>query len=441
LKAQPAPSPRAVAARVLTAVIHDGALLDRELESVRSMGLEARDQAFVQECSYGVLRRYHALRHRLASLLQRPLRKRDGIIEALLLSALHQLFGMDAPAHAVVDASANACRELDKSWAAGLVNATLRNALRQRAQYTPPTEADVEAYWNHPRWLIDALRAAWPEDWRAVLAAAAAHPPFTLRVNARRIARDDYLARLRDAGIAASAADFCAEGVVPDRPLPVSRLPGFDEGLVSVQDAAAQLAAPLLGATAGERVLDACAAPGGKAMHLLETCAGSLDLTALDVDERRLARVAQNAERLGLQCRIACGDAAEPAGWWDGRAYDRILLDAPCSATGVIRRHPDIKLHRLPADLPQLAARQTAILDALWPLLREGGRLLYATCSILPAENDAIIAAARQRHTDFHVQQLAVDWGRPTAHGRQILSGEHDMDGFYYALIEKRSHD
>ncbi len=421
-------------------MIHDGALLDRELEAVRGMALEARDQAFVQECSYGVLRRYHALRHRLASLLQRPLRKRDCIVEVLLLSALYQLFDLDAPAHAVVDASANACRELDKSWAAGLVNATLRNALRQRDHYAPPTAAEVEAYWNHPRWLVDAIRAAWPRDWQAVLAAAAAHPPFALRVNARRITRDDYLARLRDAGIAASAAPFCAEGVVPDRALPVGRLPGFDEGLVSVQDAAAQLAANLLGATGGHRVLDACAAPGGKAMHLLETCAGPLDLTALDVDARRLARVTQNADRLGLQCRIVCGDAAEPAGWWDGQAYDRILLDAPCSATGVIRRHPDIKLHRLPTDLPLLAARQSAILDALWPLLREGGRLLYATCSILPAENDAIIAAARQRHADFHVQQLAVDWGRPTAHGRQILSGEHDMDGFYYALIEKRAH-
>ncbi len=419
-------------------MIHDGALLDRELESVRGTGLEARDQAFVQECSYGVLRRYHALRHRLASLLERPLRKRDGIIEVLLLSALHQLFEMDAPAHAVVDASANACRELDRSWAAGLVNATLRNALRQRAHYAPPTAADVEACWNHPQWLVDAIRAAWPEDWRAVLTAAAAHPPFALRVNARRISRDDYLARLRDAGIAASAAPFCPQGVVPDRALPVSRLPGFDEGLVSVQDAAAQLAAPLLDATAGQRVLDACAAPGGKAMHLLETCVGPLDLTALDVDARRLARVTQNAERLGLQCRITCGDAAEPAGWWDGQAYDRILLDAPCSATGVIRRHPDIKLHRRAADLPLLAARQSAILDALWPLLREGGKLVYATCSILPAENDAILATARGRHGDFNVLHISADWGRPTAHGRQILSGEHGMDGFYYALIEKR---
>lgn len=438
MKAQPAQSPRAVAARVLYAVIHDGALLDRELESVRGAGLEARDQGFVQECTYGVLRRYQALRHRLASLLERPLRKRDGVIEMLLLSALHQLFEMDAPAHGVVDASANACRELDKSWAAGLVNATLRNALRQRDHYAPPTEADVEAYWNHPHWLVDAIRAAWPEDWRAVLTAAAAHPPFALRVNVRRISRDDYLARLRNVGIAASAAPFGTEGVVPDKALPVSRLPGFDEGLVSVQDTAAQLAAPLLDATAGQRVLDACAAPGGKAMHLLESCAGQLDLTALDVDPRRLARVTQNAERLGLQCRIACGDAAEPAGWWDGEAYDRILLDAPCSATGVIRRHPDIKLHRRPADLPLLAARQSAILDALWPLLREGGKLLYATCSILPAENDAILAAARRRHGDFNVQHISADWGRPTAHGRQILSGEHDMDGFYYALIEKR---
>jgi 16S rRNA (cytosine967-C5)-methyltransferase len=441
LKAQPAPSPRALAARVLTAVIHDGAMLDRELDAMRGAGLEPRDQAFVQECTYGVLRRYHALRHRLASLIERPLRKRDAVVEALLLSALYQLFDMNAPAHAVVDASANACRVLDKAWAAGLINATLRNALRHRDRYAPPTATDVEAYWNHPQWLVDAIAAAWPEDWRAVLTAAAAHPPFALRVNARRTTRDDYLTRLRDAGIGAAVAPFCAEGVVPDRPLPVTKLPGFDEGLVSVQDVAAQLAAPLLGVTAGERVLDACAAPGGKAMHLLETCAGPLDLTALDVDAQRLARVTQNAERLGLQCRIVCGDAAEPTGWWDGQPYDRILLDAPCSATGVIRRHPDIKLHRRPADLPQLVARQSAILDALWPLLRDGGKLLYATCSVLPAENDAILAAARGRHGNFLVQHISADWGRPTAHGRQILSGEHNMDGFYYALVEKRAHE
>jgi 16S rRNA (cytosine967-C5)-methyltransferase len=440
LKAQESTPPRARVAQVLLNVINDGASLDRELDAARRLTPDPRNQALIQECAYGVLRHYYSLRRHLSQLIERPLRKRDAVIEMLLLSGLYQLFEMQVPEHAVVDASAAAVRSLDKSWASGLVNATLRNALRQRERFVPPTTDDAEACWNHPRWLIDTIRAAWPDDWQRVMQAATARPPFTLRVNRRQLARDEYLVRLQDADLAARALAHCPDGIVLESAVPVSSLPGFDAGLVSVQDGAAQLAAPLLDAQPGQRVLDACAAPGGKTMHLLETV-DALELTALDIDPVRLARVNQSAARLGLQCRVIAGDAALPAPWWDGTLYDRILLDAPCSATGVIRRHPDIKLHRAPDDLALLPARQAAIFDGLWPLLRPGGKLLYATCSILPQENDDVLSAALQRHRDALAAPINVAWGRPTRHGRQILSGEHDMDGFYFCVIEKAAHD
>ncbi len=431
-------SPRALIARVVARIVHDGALLDQELELTRRQLDDARDQGYLQECAYGVLRHYYELRRRLAVLLAKPLKKRDAEIEALLLSGLYQLFELGTPAHAVVDASASACRELDRAWATALVNAILRAALRKPAA-TASVDDDPEARWNHPRWLIDAIATAYPAHTEAILAANLARPPFSLRVNRRRAAREAYLRELDAAGIAARILPDCADGIVVETPLPVARLPGFADGRVSVQDGAAQLAATLLDAHAGQRILDACAAPGGKAMHLLE-CFDDIDLTALDLDPSRLARVQDNTGRLGLDCRTVAGDAASPGAWWDGRAYDRILLDAPCSATGVIRRHPDIKLHRRPADVAALAARQGTILDALWPLLRGGGKLLYATCSILPQENDAVIEAALARHPDAAVETLRVDWGLTSRYGRQLLPGEHDMDGFYYCLIGKSAH-
>lgn len=441
MKAAQPQSSRATVAQIVTAVAHEGALLDRELETHRSPAADPRDQAFVQECAYGVLRHYYALRHRLGGLLERPLRRRDAVVEALLLSGLYQLFELGTPAHAVVDASAQACRELDRAWAAGLVNAVLRNALRQRDAYVAPGEDAGEAFWNHPGWLVDAIATAWPEDWRAVLRAATTRPPLVLRVNSARITRDEYIALAAASAVDATPLALCRDGVQLGRALPVARIPGFTEGLVSIQDGAAQLAADLVAPQPGERVLDACAAPGGKTMHLLERTGGALDLTALDDDAQRLARVEDNARRLGFECSIVRGDAGAPAEWWDGRQYDSILLDAPCSATGVIRRHPDIKLHRRAEEPSRLAAQQSAIIDGLWPLLREGGKLVYATCSILPRENDEVIAAARRRHPDFRVLPIEASWGRATACGRQILTGEHDMDGFYFALIGKGPHD
>lgn len=438
MNARRPPSTRALIAQLLARVVHEGALLDHEIEAARRQLGDARDQGFVQECAYGVLRHYYGLRRRLAALLAKPLKKRDAEIETLLLSGLYQLFELGVPAHAVVDASAQACRELDRAWATALVNALLRASLRKPATIADDAD-DPEVRWNHPRWLVDAITAAYPQHGASILTANLARPPFSLRVNRRRATRDAYLRELEAAGIAARILPDCVDGIVVETPLPVARLPGFAEGRVSVQDGAAQLAATLLDARPGQRVLDACAAPGGKAMHLLE-CVDDLALTALDVEPARLARVRDNAGRLGLDCRLVAGDAASPDAWWDGQTYDRILVDAPCSATGVIRRHPDIKLHRRAADIAPLAARQRAILDALWPLLREDGKLLYATCSILPQENDAVIEAMLARHADAAVETLHIDGGLATGHGRQWLPGEHDMDGFYYCLIGKSAH-
>ena len=330
-----------------------------------------------------------------------------------------------------------AVRPLRKPWAAGLVNAVLRSALRRRAELEALIEADAEARAAHPRWLLDWLRRDWPDDWPAIVAANNVRPPFTLRINRLRLDREAYRQRLATAGYDAGPA-AAETALTLSTPTDPAILPGFAEGWVSVQDAGAQLAASLLAARPGQRVLDACAAPGGKTGHLLE-CAPDLDLTALDCDAGRLERVRDTLARLRLNARLLAGDARRPADWWDGARYDRILLDAPCSATGVIRRHPDIKLLRRESDIAALAERQQALLTGLWPLLRPDGRLLYVTCSVLRAENERVVAAFLATHPDAHEQPIVAGWGRVLSHGRQILPGESGMDGFYYAVLGKRA--
>ena len=373
--------------------------------------------------------------------LERPLRSRETLLECLLLAGVYQLREMSCPAHAVVNESVAACQLIDREWAKGLVNAVLRKAQRQATALNSVTEAPEapEALWNHPQWLIGKLAKAWPDDWQALLAAANARPPLSLRINCLRGTREDYLAELAAAGIQASTPSTAPLAVVLAQPVPVRELPGFIEGRCSVQDVAAQLAAPLLAPAAGHRVLDACAAPGGKTMHLLELTAGAIELLALDVNEARLGAISESATRLGLDCTVRQGDATDPTGWWDGTPFDRILLDAPCSGSGVIRRHPDIKLHRRPDDLVSLAHTQRRLLDQLWPTLAAGGHMLYATCSVLPAENEHLVQAFCAAQADCEVLPIDVSWGRATGHGRQILTGEQAMDGFFYSLLRKRS--
>lgn len=433
-------SARATAARIVQAVLDRGRSLDAALAD-----FPKRD-ALVQELAYGVARHAETLNAIAARLLDRPVKDADRDLHALILVGLYQLFFQRIASHAAVDETVKAVKAIGKPWASGLVNAVLRNALRTQSSIRAEVERDSRLRFSLPAWLLDRLRADWPADWEAIAHASLARPPMSLRVNARHMTRDAYLAALADAGMAAAPIPETEHGITLATPCPVATLPGFADGWVSVQDGAAQLAAPLLDVPANARVLDAAAAPGGKACHILERHP-DCTLLAMDVDEGRLARVQENLARLHLSATLVQSDATQPASWWDGRRFDRILLDAPCSGTGVVRRHPDIKIHRRASDIAELARTQGEMLAGLWPLLAPGGKLLYVTCSILPAENDAVIAAFLARTPDARVSVPPLAWARAREHGVQILPGEHGpdnrgptdqgMDGFYFSLLEK----
>lgn len=426
-------NPRAVAARILAQVIGEGRSLSRALEDVPPALVD--DHALIQEMCYGSLREYHRLSRILACLLKKPLKEKDADVQALLLLGLYQLLCMRVPDHAAVSETVSATAALKKPWARGLLNGVLRNAQRQRDDLLSKADATDEGRWSHPQWLIDALREAWPENWQQLLEANNQRPPMTLRVNTSKISSTDYLSRLQEAGIGASASEFTPCTIRLEQAQDVRTLPGFDEGLVSVQDEAAQQAALLMAMQPGQRVLDVCAAPGGKTAHMLESA--EVEMLAVDVDAVRLQRVEENLLRLGKQAKCLAGDASTPADWWDGKPFDRILLDAPCSATGVIRRHPDIKFLRRQSDIDKLVKLQAQIIDAIWPLLKPGGMLVYATCSVLPQENAAQIGAFVKRQMDAQLIAMNVEWGASVAAGRQILTGSNGMDGFYYACLEK----
>lgn len=430
---------RALAAQVLVAVWRDRAHLRTALNQLRPADLPARDAALVQELCYGVLRFQPRLEFWLTRLLNKPLKASDLDVHALLLIGLYQLVAMRVPAHAAVKESAEACRTLDKLWAVKLVNAVLRRFQREQPLLEAAADNDIAARDLHPRWFIERVQRDWPGQWQDILTANNARPPLSLRVNRRVAQRDAVLQQFASARIAARAGTVSDDAVILSAATDVESLPGFAAGAFSVQDEAAQLAAALLDVQPGMRVLDACAAPGGKTGHILETCPGAGEVVALDSDPLRSTRIRENLDRLGLQATVLVADAGQPAGWWDGRPFERILLDAPCSATGVIRRHPDIKARRRPQDVKAAAELQARLLAALWPLLAPGGKLLYATCSILAEENADQIATFLAAHGDAGAVELPGVWGIPVGAGRQILPGQHDMDGFYYACLSKLS--
>ncbi|MCC7329146.1 MAG: 16S rRNA (cytosine(967)-C(5))-methyltransferase RsmB [Gammaproteobacteria bacterium] len=444
---EPGAASRALAARAVAAVLGAGATLDAALDAALAApdagALSAVDRSQVRALAYGALRWHHRHRRLLGLLLDRPLSAQDHLLEALLSVGLFQLLDARQPEYAAVSATVAAARWLGKPRWAGVVNASLRRLQRERAALMATVLADEEARHSHPAWLIARLQRDWPQAWEGILQAGQEAPPLWLRVNQARLTTQACLDQLEAAGVPAAA------GPVPgalrlERALPVSDIPGFAAGDLSVQDAASQLAAPLLGARPGMRVLDACAAPGGKAGHVLEQARGPLDLLALDVDATRLERVRENLLRLGLAATLQVADATAPAHWWDGRPFDRILLDAPCSGTGVIRRHPDIKWLRRASDIAPLARRQAALLRALWPLLRPGGQLLYATCSILHEENDAVITTFLADHADAVAaappREALPGWLRSVAGaGWQALPGDAGTDGLYYALMARTS--
>lgn len=429
--------PRASAARVLVQVTVSGRSLAEALPAGLQPVAGAQQRALVQELSYGTLRWYYRLEAMLGQLLTRPLKQRDADVRCLLLAGLYQLDQLEIPAHAAVHETVQATRALNKHWAKGLVNAVLRSYLRQAGELEQFIEADATAKYAHPAWLIGRFGSDWPDDRAALLEANNARPPFSLRVNGLRLTRAEYLGILAEHSLEAVPLVNTAYGVILKQPLPVADLPGFSQGVVSVQDGAAQLAAGLLQLAPGQRVLDACAAPGGKTAHILETEPELAALTALDIDARRLERIRDNLSRLGLQAELLQGDAGAPASWWDASCYDRILLDVPCSATGVIRRHPDIKLLRKHDDIAGLVRRQAKLLDAMWPLLAPGGMLLYCTCSVLLEENSEQLERFLGVQADAEELPIRAPWGRACRYGRQILPGEDEMDGFYFACLRK----
>jgi 16S rRNA (cytosine967-C5)-methyltransferase len=429
---------RALAARILVDVhVHGVSLTDALLDRLPAVR-ELQDQGLVQEMCYGVSRWWWHLDAILALLLDKPLKAKDADIKHLMMVGLYQLHYMRVPDHAAVAETVSACLTLKKTWAKNLVNAVLRNYQRRAEQLHAQLKDNPVAEYSHPQWLLDAIKHAWPQHWQAILQANNARPPMALRVNLLKVQRRDYLNQLALASITAHATAYTDSGVLLEQPLPVTQLPGFQDGLVSVQDGSAQLAATLLQLAPGQRVLDVCAAPGGKTAHILESQADLQELVAVDIDAERLQKVSDNLQRLGLTANVIAGDAQQPQSWWDGEAFDRILLDAPCSASGVIRRHPDIKQLRKPDDMQRLVENQQHILSAVWPLLKSGGMILYATCSIVPQENEWQIRDFLQSHTDASTVQVPGTWGMALEYGRQILPGQDDMDGFYYACLIKQ---
>jgi 16S rRNA (cytosine967-C5)-methyltransferase len=391
----------------------------------------------LQALCYGVCRHYYSLTALVNSLLEHPLQEKDDDIYALLLVGIYQLSDMRIPAYAAVDETVSATKGLQKEWARGLVNAILRNYQRHGETLRARLSDDPVSQYAHPSWMIGMIKKAWPNEAEEVLIANNGHPPFALRVNQRHNSRDAYLEKLTAAEISASAIAETTFGILLDEPMDVHALPGFAEGDVSVQDGAAQLAAELLMLEPGQRVLDACAAPGGKTAHIAESMPKLAELVAVDQDARRLLTVTENLERLKLTATCIASDVANTKAWSDGKLFDRILLDAPCSATGVIRRHPDIKLLRRADDIQNLVEEQLRLLTAVWSLLKIDGILLYATCSILPRENAGVLAQFLATHADAEEDIIQAEWGVACKVGRQILPGMHGMDGFYYARLKK----
>lgn len=428
----------AAAARAVALVVGKGRTAEVALQT-EGAGAE---RSAVRAITLGTLRWYLRLVPAIDSLLTRP-RTVSPLLRALLAVAAHQVeYSRNVPQH-TVHAAVDAVRVLGQPRAAGMVNAVLRRFVAERASIFERLDTDVVVRTAHPGWLVEALAEAWPERYEAILAANNAHPPLVLRIDATRTTVEEYLEELRRAGLAGRPLGFAPQAIELDRPVAVDAIPGFAEGRVSVQDAGAQLAAYLLDAARGMRVLDACAAPGGKTSHLLERTPDLAELVAVDVDESRMARVRENLERLRRTARLCVADVRRPESFWDGRPFDRILVDAPCSSTGVIRRHPDIKLLRRAGDLEGLAAVQGEILAAAFRMLAPGGRLLYSTCSVLPVENDEVVRRFLAREpTARSVPLPPADRVAPGAADRpfgiQLLPGAAaGTDGFYYACLEK----
>ena len=426
---------RAAAALCLTAV-NQGASLSQQLPLFEQRVAD-KDRSLFRQLCYGVLRFQPKLQTQVKQLLSKQLKDKDQDLLMLLMLGGYQLFETRIPEHAAVDATVAAAQALKKPWAKNMVNGVLREWQRQSANLLEGlTEQQRLA---HPKWLYKAINKAWPEHASVIMDANNQHPPMCLRINSQHTDRASYIEALREVEVDAVACDFATSGLRLTQAVPVDRLPGFFEGLASVQDEAPQLSAQLLELKPGQRVLDTCCAPGGKTCHMLEEQPELAEVIGLDIDADRLERVQQNLDRLQLNAQLICADAGAIDEWWDGQPFDRLLLDAPCSATGVIRRNPDIKLHRNRDDITQLSQLQLSLLQQLWPTLKPGGLLLYATCSILPDENERVVQAFCENQADAQHRAIDAPWGLARPYGRQLFPTPDGHDGFFYALIEKTS--
>jgi 16S rRNA (cytosine967-C5)-methyltransferase len=432
---------RAQAARVISGVVHQGQSLSELLPEAQAALDRDADRRLLGALVYGSLRWYNRMDALLAGFLGRPVARKQQVLHALMVCGLYEQHYLSTPDHAVVSETVSATRKLGHPRAAGMVNAILRRSQREGAAALKELDSQPEIHFAHPQWLLEKIRKDWPEHWEAILAANNSQAPFWLRVNLQQVQRAAYWQELEaECGRTADMPDVPASSLLLEQGLDVESLPGFATGRISVQDGAAQLVAYCVDPGAGDRVLDACAAPGNKTAHLFELADGNLELVALDISGTRIERLRKNLLRGGYKASVLVADASEPAGWWDGREFDRILLDAPCSATGVIRRHPDIKWLRRSRDIKTLSSLQARMLKALWPCLAPGGRLVYSTCSVLRDENERIISTFLAGTSDADEVKLPAleDVASRLQYGYQILPGDSAMDGFYYVALTKK---
>lgn len=429
-------NPRAVAVSICDSVLFQGQSLTTVLSELSPE--KTKDLPFIKALCYGVIRWYPRLTYWAGTALKFPLKPKDNDILLLLCVGIYQLWDMKIPDYVAISETVNATKDLKKLWAKKLVNAVLRNFQRNQKTLTDTTSfaKHEESYYAHPQWLIHNIKEDWASEADSILIANNEHPPLSLRVNLNKVSRENYLKDLEAVKISAHIMPSTHSGIILEIPQDIKTLPGFKEGLFTVQDGASQYIPSLLRLKANQTILDACAAPGGKTTHLLEI-EPSLAITAIDIDIKRTQLIQENLHRLQLKANVIAADASKPDTWWDKKLFDRILIDAPCSATGIIRRHPDIKFLRKAKDIKQYAKQQLDLLKALFPLLQPGGLLLYSTCSILRAENEDVIEAFLKDHENAKIVSITLNIGMNLRFGRQILPGQNEMDGFYFALITK----
>lgn len=435
-------SARQIAIKVITNILLEHGSLSTQL---------ARHQADVanehipllKELCFGVCRQYPTLNSVALSLLAHPFEEKDTDLYATLLLGLYQLSYMNTPDHAAVHETVEACRLLKKDWATKLMNAVLRRYQREEQDILDNLSSMPSIEYNQPKWFVKRINKHWAEDLEQIIEASNTHPPMCLRVNESCVSRETYQKMLKEQGIESDTGSFSASSLYLKSAVRVGQLPNFEEGFVSVQDEAAQLSAHILSPSSGEKILDACAAPGGKTGHLLEKGKG-IELTAVELEPWRMEKIESNLERLGYSAHLICADAGDLDAWWEGEQFDKILLDVPCSATGVIRRNPDIKINRKPADINELVVIQRDILTQVWKTLKPGGFMLYATCSLMPEENEQQVHQfletqlnAKERPLNTLNDHTDIEWGKEVSHGRQLFPTLESHDGFYYCLLQK----